>query len=210
MSFSSTQNVKNLKDFIEKIPARGVPKKLTIKYLEGLGYKSTNDRSIVSVIKSLGLVGSDGVPTSEYSKLRSASKKTTLGQLIKKTYPGLFEIYPNAEAIDEQKLKDYFASVTDVGEAALKNIIKTFQTLCEIADFGSVPQENSSIRIPEPDQTKIINPKNDPNNTNMIPGSSQIHFNIQVHIPGEQSPETYESIFKNLGKYVLGIKNDIE
>lgn len=206
-NFSSTQNTGNLKDFIEKIPSRGIPNKITINYLVGLGYKSNNDRTIVSVLKSIGLVESNGAPSSEYSKMRSSDSKKVLAELIKKTYSGLFEIYPNANTVDDEKLKDYFASVTSVGDASLRNIIKTYKALCQIADFSGSTHVNPSNTTAH--QTKSVHEL--PQNLSVNPqshlggSSSQIHFNIQVHIPGEQSPEIYEAIFKNLGKYVLGI-----
>ena len=206
-NFTSTQNTGNLKDFIEKIPSRGVPQKITINYLVGLGYKSKNDRTIVSVLKSIGLVESNGVPSANFNKLRSSQRKMELAGLIRNTYDGLFDIYPNAQSVDDEKLKDYFASVTSVGDASLRNIIKTFKALCEIADFSNSPSAEMPISPTSQPSGVQQSPKHDLTPQNQLGGnSSQIHLNIQVHIPGEQSPETYEAIFKNLGKYVLGIK----
>ena len=208
-NFTSTQNTGNLKDFIEKIPSRGIPKKVTINYLVGLGYKSKNDRTIVTVLKSIGLVESNGVPSDKYSKLRSSQGKKILANMVKDTYSGLFEIYSNAQSVDDEKLKDYFASVTSVGDASLRNIIKTFKALCQIADFS----KNESVNPVQPSSPQTSNTQK-PINYSVLPqnqlggGSSQVHLNIQVHIPGEQSAETYEVIFKNLGKYVLGINGD--
>lgn len=204
-NISSTQNVHNLKDLIERIPTRGVPSKVTIKYLEGLGYKSNNDRPIISVLKSINILDSNGTPNDNYNKLRSPSRKQDLAELIKEAYKGLFSIYPNANTISDEKLKDYFASVTSVGEASLKNIIKTFQALCSIADFSNT----SNLSPSQPSQKGVINPKSKiPDHFDAQNNIPKVHFNIQVHIPGEQSPETYEAIFKNLGKYVLGINDN--
>ncbi len=206
-SYSSTQNTGNLVEIIEKIPEMGVPSKVTITFLEGLGYKSKNDRSIIPVLKSLNLLDSKGEPTNEWSQLRDKSKgKRILAGLIKKSYSELFNIYPNAHAQSPENLTNFFSSKTKVGVASLRNITNTFQNLCKIAEFDPEIEEEVSLHKHQDSLTsqKRIN------KTIHSPtvGNSQIHFNIQVHLPGEQTSEIYEAIFKNLGKYVLGISEN--
>lgn len=36
----------------------------------------------------------------------------------------------------------------------------------------------------------------------------QIHFNIQIHLPENGSPEDYDAIFKSIGTYLLGRKDE--
>lgn len=36
----------------------------------------------------------------------------------------------------------------------------------------------------------------------------QIHFNFQIQIPENGSPEDYDAIFKSIGTYLLGRKDD--
>ena len=62
-NFPYMTNPAALKKFLVEAPAMGVPEKVTLAYLKGAGFTSTNDRPIVPALKFLGLVGSDGVPT---------------------------------------------------------------------------------------------------------------------------------------------------
>lgn len=51
-----TQNVGSLIGVIKAIGSHGVPDKFTTKELPVWGYKSSNDRSIVSVLKHIGFI----------------------------------------------------------------------------------------------------------------------------------------------------------
>jgi hypothetical protein len=46
--FPYITNPANLRKFLEKIRTLGVPDKVSIAYLASLGFKSTNDRPIIS------------------------------------------------------------------------------------------------------------------------------------------------------------------
>lgn len=206
--FPGVQNTGSLTKFIQGIPDRGVPSKVTIEHLEGIGFKSTNDRPIIAVLKFVGLLQPDGRPSEAYKELRNREAgKKTLAALIRKAYADLFELYPNANAKEAAALQNYFASKTDVGAASLRNIVGTFQSLCASADFSgdSVPMLDTKAEDqPQPkggsgashSAGKIHFPK------------AEVHFDIQIHLPGDQKPEVYEAIFKSLGRHVLGTSSE--
>ncbi|QDV69424.1 hypothetical protein Poly24_31400 [Rosistilla carotiformis] len=203
-TFTQTQNTGNLQEFINGIPSRGVPDKVTNNHLEGLGYKSKNDRAIITVLKFIGVLESNGAPSAAYKKLRNKhTAPSELAALIKIAYRELFKTYPDAQSKDGETLKTWFASHTSVGEASVKNMAQTFTALCAIADFNGTPdieheEDDDSDEKPGPRKKRRVRRQLD----------AQVAFNIQVQIPGEQSPEVYEAIFKNLGKYVLGVVDD--
>jgi hypothetical protein len=47
-------NVGNLTKFLDSIRTAGVPDRVTLEFLKTLGFKSTNDRPIISVLKGIG------------------------------------------------------------------------------------------------------------------------------------------------------------
>jgi Family of unknown function (DUF5343) len=203
--FASTQNTGNLIKFIETIPDRGNPTKVTIQHLEGLGYKSTNDRAILTVLKFIDLIGSDGKPNEHYRQMRNrGAAKKYLAALVRKAYSGLFETYPDANVKDGTTLDNYFASNTDVGEASRRNIIKTFSALSNFADFSG---GHTDLAQEETGGGAGLNQSKPGGHHKALP-KTEVHFDIQIHLPGDQKPEVYESIFKNLGKYVLGNKDE--
>ncbi len=211
---SSTQNTGNLVKFIQEIPSRGVPDKLTGKELASLGYTSSNDKTIIPVLKSLDILNSNGTPTESFQKLRDKSKAPSiLGSCIKSAYSELYKLYPDAHKQSVDVLSNYFSQHSSAGAATIRNIVKTFNALCKIASFEDVtPTPTVQTQAPNLPQSRAsaevnLQPRRQGPKANF---DQKIHFNIQVHIPGDQTPEVYESIFKNLGKYVLGINEGEE
>ena len=161
------------------------------------------------MLKFVGIVESNGVPSDNWTSLRDRKNgPKVLGELIKKSYEDLFNLYPDANEQNTETLKNFFSSQTTVGEASIRNILGTFQNLCRIADF-----EKPSQRAANSPEVEVFEAKNPNIKSNIYPvskGKTEVHFNIQIHVPGDQSSEVYESLFKSLGKYVLGIKEGAE
>jgi hypothetical protein len=49
--FPYSPHAAKLKQFLDHVQKAGVPEKVTIKYLEKVGFKSTNDRYILGILK---------------------------------------------------------------------------------------------------------------------------------------------------------------
>src|SRR6267143_2893261 len=129
-----------LKRFLEMIPNTGTPSRIPQEYLNQMGFKSTNDRAIIPVLKFITLVDEGGNTTPDYKLLRNRSQfGAIIAQHIKIGYSELFESYLDANTQSNDRLRDFFAPKTDAGEKALGLIIATFKTLCEVSDFGAAP-----------------------------------------------------------------------
>ena len=57
---------KNLGAILDAIRGAQAPEKFTVRFLEQLGFKSTNDRNIIGVLKGLGFLDDSGTPTQRY------------------------------------------------------------------------------------------------------------------------------------------------
>jgi len=102
------QNTGRLKQFFSHIQSSAVPQKVTIKYLESVGFKSKNDRRIIPLLKFLQFIDSSQVPTELWRKYRDTKiAPNVLAQAIKKAYSKLFEIYPNAYRKDDEALRNF-------------------------------------------------------------------------------------------------------
>ena len=125
----------SLKKFFEKIPSVGEPSKITQQYIVSLGFKSTNDRTIIKILKSLGFLDDSGAPTTLYKKYRDKSKSgKVLGAAIRKLYAPVFQQYPDAQNKDHATLQNYFSTHTGLSETTVKFIVSTFKALCAIGD----------------------------------------------------------------------------
>jgi len=102
-------NTGRLKSFLESIPKIGVPDKINTETLPRLGYKSSNDRPIIKILRFIDFIDTNGVPNQNYLNFRNASKhKIVMANAIRKAYSDLFKMYPDAYKKDDETLKNFF------------------------------------------------------------------------------------------------------
>jgi hypothetical protein len=181
-----------LKDLVRKIPTMGTPEKLDYARLAALGYKSSNDRPIIPVLRFIELIDSDGKPTENYIACRDKSRSgEVLAACIKKAYRDLFELYPDAQNKDKEALRNFFATNVKAGERVLGATVDTFKTLCDLADFGAAPRESKHVSEKEvgvevPETGKLV-----------------LNVNIQLQLPATEDASIYDKIFQSLRKNLI-------
>src|SRR5436309_1965064 len=127
--------VKNLPQMFEAIEKAHVPPRFTYGFLRTLGFKSTNDRAFVNVLKGLGFLDANSVPTTAYKEYRDKNAaKVVLARQIRQAYKGLFMADENAGDLAIDALKGKFATLTGKDEAVLKKMASTFKALGGLAD----------------------------------------------------------------------------
>jgi hypothetical protein len=186
---------------LDKLATGGVPDKVTQKYLEAIGFKSTNDRSLIAIVKHIGLIDGQGVPTQLWQTFRSATRrKSAVAMGVREGYAGLFRVYPDAYRKDAEAIKDYFSSKTTVAERTLQFMVQTFRELADYGDFESQAPEMEDEKALEAGQTGPATRR-----TSSVEGVSapQIHLNVQLHLPDNAPPETLEAFFRAMKKYLL-------
>ena len=72
--FPYTPRPLGLSDFLKTIQSTGKPEKVTLKYIESLGFKSSNDRYINGILKSLGFTDASGIPTERWQAYRDKKR----------------------------------------------------------------------------------------------------------------------------------------
>jgi hypothetical protein len=205
-TYPYTSNPGRVKELLQKIQDVGVPSKVTNKYLESLGYKSKNDRAMLSVLRALNFVDASGVPTETWRKFRNkGSAKGVMASAIRATYKDLFTTYPDAYRRDNEALRNFFSSHTDVGEGGLRYMVATFKSLTELADFGAEPVDLSDDSDEKSDETpdgggemKTVRRKG-----NGLGSGVTMNINIQLQIPETDKPEVYENFFAAMKKHLL-------
>lgn len=202
-----------IKDFLDKIPSTGVPDKVTYNELAARGFKSTNDRSILGVLKFLSLVDAEGIPTESWTSYRNkSSNKILLGTLVQTSYSELFSMYPNAQERADEEIRNFIASKTKVGEDTIQRIVTTFKTLCSMSDFSS----HATVNEPE-EQDSGSETSGDEASTDVwakqkaigiaIPARSSLvplNVNIHIHLPETDSVEAAEGLIKSIAHHLLG------
>lgn len=197
-----TQNQSSLKSFLSHIQSAGVPQKVTQQYLVQCGYKSTNDRRIIGVLKTLNLIDSNGVPTSNWQAFRDKSKAPgILAGLIKATYADLFSTYPDAQNKDEEALRNFFSANTNLGAKALGLTVSTFKTLADQSSFGTAVAPVAPVNPAPTQEASTIIPAGI-TKTQTSAGIT-VNINIELAIPPTDKPEVFDAFFAAMKKHLL-------
>jgi len=200
-------NTANVKKFMEHVQKGGVPTKVNGTYIKSVGFGSSNDRKILTIVKFIGFVDNSGIPTELWRKFRHKDDgKKVMAAALRKSYATLFETYPDANRKDNEALRNFFSSRTDVSEGTLTLMVRTFKTLAEFADFEATTEDdllNADTNMgEEPEVGKDGGTVVKRKLTAGTPGMT-VNINIQLQIPATDNAETYDSFFAAMKKHLL-------
>ena len=126
-----------IEPLLQKIQETGRPDKVDANWLARVGFTKSNDPSLIRVLKWIGFVDSSGVPLQRWQSYRNKQAAPgVLAEGIRDGYSDLFEMYPHAHQQAEEDLRSFFASNTTVSDESRRRMVRTFKTLCSLADFS--------------------------------------------------------------------------
>jgi hypothetical protein len=206
-SYPYTPVTNKLKALLGKVRSTGTPSKLTAAHLKTLGFNSSNDPSMIGVLKFIGLVDMGGIPTPLWSEYRGQSHKAVLARAITRGYADLFAVYPDANARSTADITHVFSTSSTGGEQVIRQTVQTFKALVEEADFVSVlvahETELSAAQLHTPAA---------PNMAPALPANPlpkagpAVHIDIQIHISPESTSDQIDKIFESMAKHLYGSK----
>lgn len=205
-------SVKNFEGIMNSILGARAPERFTNKFLEELGYKSSNDRLIVGVLKSLGLLNDTGEPTQRYYDfLDQTQSKKIIALGIQEAYEDLFNIKRDAQNMSQEDVKNKLKTLTQgsKGDKVIESMARTFKTLCDYADWSEIsvtPQSNTvDTSISDSSEKSNTEDKMPSLNTREKSSSSQLdlHYNIQIHLPETTNIAVYDAIFQSIKKHLM-------
>ncbi len=199
----------NLIRFLEAIQNAGVPNRVTFEFLKTLSLKSSNDRAIIGVMKAIGFLDANGVPTDLYKRYRNKTQGgRVLANALRQAYSDLFLANTRAHELSADKVRGIIAAKSDKGERVVKEIAATFKALCKVADFSGAEADDESREAAEaaaPEGTAAAGDSEDGNEPPVrapIRGTT-FHYNIQIHLPTTTDISVYNAIFKSLREQLL-------
>lgn len=206
----------HINELISSIQSAQAPERFSLKFLHQLGFSSSNDRLFIRILKGLNLIDESGAPTENYYEFLDQSvAPVLLSKLIRDAYSDLFAINTKANEMTEADLKNKLKTLTQgkKSEIVVSNMVRTFKALCDIADWGQVkpiPSKTSKVvepvEIPEeiPKPIQQVEPtRQEETIVANRPNRSQLHYNIQIHLPESRDPKVYDAIFESLNKHLM-------
>jgi hypothetical protein len=201
---------KNLDAFLNSLLNAQAPPKFTNKFLEQLEFKSTNDRLLIGLLKLLEFIDGNGIPQERYFKfLDQTQSKQILAEAIKEAYADLFTVNIKANEMSVSEIKNKLKTLTQgqKSDKVLGLMANTFNALCNYADFSKQHSKEviSIKREPHTEYDQSI--QNEPQKmTHELINKSittEMHYNIQIHLPETRDITVYDAIFKSLKEHLL-------
>jgi hypothetical protein len=198
--------ITRIPDLFRKIQDGQAPDRFTIQLLKDWGFKSTNDRAFIPLLKALGFLTADGVPTPRYLEYRDHSRsKQILGQAIREAYADIFLIKEHPTASDKNAVEGKFKSFHNASDNVSGLMAKTFYALLSLADLSGNSQTKMKVE-PEPSKNgeelgHVIEKASSERHSSALARS--LHYNIQIHLPATKDVEVYNAIFKSLKDHLL-------
>lgn len=188
---------KTLRAFLELVPTKPKPPKVTSSTLKTWGFKSGNDASILRVLKSLELLSQAGEPTEHYAGyMQSNSGAAVLGKRIKTTYSELFQNVSNPEKASNEDLRNFFNINSGGSERTIQLQIDTFKALAAYATFG------------EEDPLNIDDESNDQSEHDAGRGKNPpaIRIDLHIHLPENKTKADYDAILESIAHHLYSSK----
>lgn len=135
-------STKNLEAIFNAIKSAQAPEKFTQAFLESLEFKSTADRLVIGVLKSIGFLDEGGKPTDRYFRfLDQTQSAKVLAEGVRDAYQDLFKINTKANELTKQDVINKFKMLSQgqLSDAVLDKMAMTFATLSKYADFTPTP-----------------------------------------------------------------------
>lgn len=201
---SYLNTTKNFDKIMNSILNAKAPERFTNKFLEDLGFKSSNDRLFIGVLKSIGMLDENSQPTQRYYDfLDQSQSKIVIKEGIEEAYEDLFNIRKDAQNMTNEEVKNKLKTLTQ-GQKSDKVIgcmAMTFKTLCDYADWTEVSAEEKQENV----QPHYVENKNENNIENITRKETKmnLHYNIQIHLPETTNMAVYDAIFQSLKQHLL-------
>lgn len=185
------------------------PERFSLKFLENLGFTSTNDRLFIGILKDLGFLNRDGQPQTRYFEFMDRSRaKEVLAEGIREAYTDLFAINTKANEFTAQDAKNklrtlYAGKKTDL---VIGHVAKTFRALCDYADFSTstAPRKDQKTaeELQSPNPVERETPQRQQPEEQATPAGrikvSGLQYHINIVLPDTRDQAVFDAIFKSM------------
>ncbi len=188
---------KTLRSFLELIPQKPKPPKVTSSTLKTWGFKSGNDNSILRVLKTLEFLSPGGEPTQHYANyMKPDTGAAVLGHQIKNSYPELFQNISNPEKASNEELRNFFNINSGGSEKTIKLQVDTFKALTAYATFG----DKDPL-----DQEEEVSGDNG-GGVGIRAKELAVRIDLHIHLPENKSKADYDAILESIANHLYRSK----
>jgi hypothetical protein len=208
---------KNLGDILAAIQTAKAPETFTRQFLVGLGFKSSSDRLVINVLKSIGFLTADGAPTQRYFDfLDQTQAERVLAEGVMEGYADLFELNTKANTMKSAELKNKMRTLSQgkLTDSVLDKLAMTFTALAKHGDFDAANAAAAGGDAASGDDGDNGAGDGDDGGGDGQDGGGNgdetagklvidgLIYNIQIQLPESRNPEVYDALFQSLKKHL--------
>ncbi|MBO6640380.1 MAG: DUF5343 domain-containing protein [Roseitalea sp.] len=193
-------SVKNLPNILEQMQKGVAPETFDYEHLKSIGFTSSNDRGVVTLLKDLGFLTENGAPTDRYREYRGDPERV-LGEAILDTYGDLFHINATPTEADRPAIEGKFKAVHNSTDKVASLQAATFFCLLRNADISKAREESAqpAKEAQEAPETDLVEePATGSANYKSTSVSIPLRYNIEIHLPATKDIEIYHAIFRSI------------
>lgn len=202
---------KNLDAFLNAMRGAKAPERFTNKFLKQLDFNSSNDRLYIGVLKGLGMIDENGVPTKRYFEfLDQGESGRVLAEALREAYEDLFAVNKKAQDLSVEEVKNKLKTLTQgqKSDIVVGNMANTFKALAGLADWSPVQLEvKPSPKVVETAKTPGGNQEpasSSPSRQSRDSAVMSLHHDIHIHLPESRDPAVFDAIFDAMKRH-LGV-----
>jgi hypothetical protein len=202
---------KNLGKFLEALRHAQAPEKVTLRFIEELGFTSTNDRLFIPLLKALRFLDDSGKPSSRYHAFLDDSEwQRVLASGVRDAFADLFRINRDAQKLSREQLAGKIKSLGEgkISPAILTNTTKTFMELVKIADFSATSEAPDTPPSTDDatDTPAIVELEPSPDREDRksyAASTPTLVYRIEIVLPAVRDQAIYDAIFKSAKEHLL-------
>lgn len=199
-------STKNLEGILNAIQGAQAPDSFTQAFLSTLEYKSSSDRLIIGVLKSLGFLDDSGKPKDRYFRfLDQTQSAQVLAEGIREAYSDLFKINTKAHQLSRQDVINKFKTLSQgqLSDSVLDKMASTFTALVALADFATSasPASEKPDATPQEANKDTVDAHRESEHLPVKLGG--LIYNIQLVLPESRDPAVYDAFFQSLRRHLL-------
>ncbi len=215
LSENYTQKYSSIPAYFDAMLDAQPPERFSVKFIENLGFTSTNDRLFIGILKDLGFLNRDGAPQPRYFEFLDRSRsKQVVAAGVREAFGDLFALNIRANELGPEEVKNklrtlYAGKKTDI---VIDRVAKTFRALCEYADFSG---QSIDAQAPSSTDKSAGQPQSPPDGPDPLVAYSErqkqphgkiavsgLQYHINIVLPDSRDQAVYDAIFKSLREHL--------
>lgn len=200
---------KNLESIFNSILSAKPPERFSSKFLSDLGFTSSNDRLYIGVLKAIGFLDENSGPTQRYYDfLDQSQSKKVVAEGVREAYEDIFNLKVDAQNMTNDEFKNKLKTLTQgqKNDKIMALMTSTFRALCDYAEWTSETSKKKASTTPKISHTAA--PESPIHNelptiSSNVTRTTDLHYNIQIHLPETRDMAVYDAIFQSLKKHLI-------